>query len=549
MRWATSLILLLLGLLAAVLATREPGPAPVNAAPGVFSAGRALADVRAIAQRPHPIGSADSLRVQAYLLKRMADLGLRPEARPFPSPKGEGRNLLGVLPGRDRAAPALLLMAHFDSTPAGPGAADDAAGVAAVLETVRALAAAPRQRDVMVLLTDGEEAGLLGAKAFFAADPARTHVGVAINLEARGNRGRAVMFETNPDAAPLIRTLVDADALAAASSLMPDLYRRLPNSTDLTEAIRHGYAGLNFAFFAGLDVYHRPSDTPAALDPGSLQHMGEQVLRAARALVTAPPTAGPLHPDAPALPLPGRGPDQAYADILGGPVLQYPAVVGWALVILAGGGLAAYALRLAARGRLSLAGVAGGALAFLGLVLLLGLGLYAVGLAREALAGHRLGPLLRNAAGARAGLVLLATGLSLLWAALAGRRLRAESLAFGALAVLAAGAVALQAVARLDAFILTWPFIGVGLALTLGAQDRPWVRAVILLAILSEILYWALLMFDLVGQTVPAALAPFAALAVAALLPCAPRAGARTATAGAALAAAGVGISLLALGG
>ncbi|MGZ3277702.1 MAG: M20/M25/M40 family metallo-hydrolase [Caulobacteraceae bacterium] len=547
MRWTTPLLLLLLGLVAGVLATREPAPAPANAAPGVFSAGRALADVRAIAQRPHPIGSAESLRVQAYLTKRMAGLGLAPQARPFPSPRGEGRNLLGVLPGADRQAPAVLLMAHFDSVPAGPGAADDAAGVAAVLETARALASAPRQRDVMVLLTDGEEAGLLGSKAFFTADPARAHAGVVINLEARGNRGRAVMFETHQNAAPLVRALVDSDSLAAASSLMPDLYRRLPNDTDLTEAIRAGHDGLNFAFFAGLDAYHRPPDTAQALDPGSLQHIGEQTLRAARALTSV--AIGPAHPGAPAPPLPGRAPDQAYADILGGPVLQYPAVVGWALVVLAGGGLAAYALRLAGRGRLSLAGVAAGALAFLGLVLVLALGLQALGMARDALAGRHLGPLLRNAAGARAGAALLATGLALVWAAMAGRRLRAESLAFGALAVLAAVAVALQALAKLDAFIVTWPFIGVGLALTLGGPDRPWVRAVILLAILSEILYWALLLFDLVGQTMPAALAPFAALAVAALLPVAPRAGARAATAGAALAAAGAGISLLALGG
>ena len=545
MRWATPLVLLLLGLAAAVLAMRPPGPAPASAAAAVFSAGRAMADVRAIAQRPHPLGSADSMRVQAYLLKRMADLGLGPQIRPFASPRGEGRNLLGVLPGSDRQAPAVLLMAHHDSVPAGPGAADDGAGVAAVLETVRALATAPRQRDVMVLLTDGEEAGMLGAKAFFSSDPARAHVGLVINLEARGNRGRAVMFETHRDAAPLIHALVDTDSLAAASSLMPDIYRRLPNNTDLTEAIDRGYAGLNFAFFAGLDAYHRPTDTPRALDPGSLQHIGEQVLRAARALTTATVSA---RPGGSAPPLPGRAPDRAYADILGGPVLQYPAAVGWALVLLAGGGMTAYALRLAARGRLSLAGVAAGALAFLGLILLFALAFYGLGAVRMALAGHRLAPLLRHAAGARWGAALLAAGLSLVWAALAGRRLRAESLTFGALAVLAAGAVALQALARLDAFILTWPFVGIGLALTLGGQDRPWVRAVILLAILAEILYWALLVFDLVGQTTPLALAPFAALAVAALLPAAPRAGARAATAGVALAAAGAGIALLAVG-
>ena len=537
MRWMTPLVLLLLGLTAAVLAMRPPAPAPADAAPGVFSAGRAMTDVRAIAQRPHPIGSAESVRVQDYLLKRMADLGLQPQARPFASDRGKGRNLISVLPGRDRQAPALLLMAHSDSVPTGPGAADDAAGVAAVLETVRALAIAPRQRDVMVLFTDGEEAGTLGAKAFFASDPARAHVGLVINLEARGDRGRAVMFETNRGAAPLIHALVDTDSLAGASSLMPDLYRRLPNGTDLTEALAHGYVGLNFAFFGGFDAYHRPSDTPQALDPGSLQHIGEQVLRAARALTTTTDS------------LPSRAPDQTYADILGGPVLQYPAAVGWALALLAGGGLAAYALRPATRGRLSLAGVGTGALAFLGLIVALAVVLQALGMARIALTGHHLAPLLRHAGGARIGAALLAMGLSLAWASLAGWRLRTESLVFGALAVLAAGAVALQAVAPLDAFILAWPLIGICLAVTLGGPDRPWVRAVILVAVLAEILYWTLLMFDLVGQTTPAALAPFAALGVAALLPCAPRANARAGAAGAALAVAGFGISLLALTG
>lgn len=535
MRWATPLVLLLLALAAALIAMRPPAPAPANAAPGVFSAARAVADVRAIAQRPHPIGSAESLRVQAYLLKRMADLGLDPEASAFASPRGAGRNLLGVLPGADRSAPAVLLMAHFDSVAAGPGAADDAAGVAAALETVRALKTGPRQRDLMVLLTDGEEAGLQGAKAFFASDPARAHVGVVINLEARGDRGRAVMFETHPKAAPLIRALAEADALTGASSLMPDLYRRLPNDTDLSEAIGHGYAGLNFAFFAGLNAYHQPSDTAEALSPGSLQHIGEQALGVARTLLSTN------------RPLPGRAPDQAYADILGGLVLQYPAWVGWALAILASTALAAHALIKARRGRLNLAGVGAAALAYIALVLILALAFFALGFARHALAGRHLAPLLRHAAGLRLGEGLAATGLALVWAALAGRRLQPESLTLGALAVISALAIVLQATAPLDAFILAWPLAGASLALTLGGPDRPWVRAVILLAILAQILYWALLLFDLVGQTLPVALTPLAALAVAVLLPVAPRAGVRAAAAGAVLAAAGACACLLAL--
>jgi hypothetical protein len=542
-RWAVPFLLLALALLAAAFALRPPKPGRADAAPAVFSAGRAMMDVQAIAQRPHPLGSAEAGRVQDYLIQRMAALGLQPQARVFTTPQGPGRNLLGVLPGRDRQAPALLLMAHSDSVLTGPGAADDGAGVAAVLETVRALKVMPRQRDIMVLFTDGEEAGLLGAKAFFSADPARAHVGVAINLEARGDRGRAVMFETHPNAAPLIRTLADADALAGASSLMPDLYRRLPNDTDLTEAIKRGYAGLNFAFFGGLAAYHRPQDTPAALDPGSLQHMGEQVLRVAAVL---DPGVDAAQPQAPTAALPGRAPDQTYADVLGGPVLQYPTAAGWAIALLVAGGVAAYALRIARQGRLSLPGVAFGAVAFATLALALAALFHGLGLVRLAAAGRHLAPLLHHAGEARAGTGMLAVGVGLLWFAAVGRKLKPDSLTFGALAVLAVGAVGLQALAPLDAFILVWPFVLIGLAVTLGGPDRPWPRAVILLAALAQIFYWAGLVFDLVGQTTPVALAPFAALAAAALLPVAPRDGPGAAVAGACAAAAGAALSLLA---
>ncbi|MDW3502806.1 M28 family metallopeptidase, partial [Escherichia coli] len=92
------------------------------------------------------------------------------------------QNVIGVLPGTDRSKPAVLIMSHYDSVANSPGAADDAAGVAAALEVARALQAGPKPaRDVIFLFTDGEEQGLLGADAFFARDPLRQKVGVVIN--------------------------------------------------------------------------------------------------------------------------------------------------------------------------------------------------------------------------------------------------------------------------------------------------------------------------------------------------------------------------------
>ena len=146
------LVLLLAALAAAlglaVITTQTPRPAPTSAAATGFSAERAMADVRVMARSPRPIGSTDHALVQAYLQGRMAQLGLAPTLQagalsPAAVRRIEDRgesveglsvvNLVGVLPGRNPSLPLVVLMAHYDSVPGSPGAADDASGVAAVL--------------------------------------------------------------------------------------------------------------------------------------------------------------------------------------------------------------------------------------------------------------------------------------------------------------------------------------------------------------------------------------------------------------------------------
>ena len=534
--WAVFAGVIALALAIAFLALRPPSAAPANSPAQRFAAARALPDIAAIAQRPHPILSPDEARVRGYLVQRLTALGLAPSLRPFASDEGELVNILGVLPGADRAAPAVLLMAHYDSVPTGPGAADDGAGVASILEIVRALqASGPRRRDVMVLLTDGEEPGLYGGKSFFSSDPLRGHVGAVINLEARGDRGRAVMFEVHRQGGAMVGFLLQAGALSGASSLMPDMYRRLPNNTDLTEALKRGYPGINFAFFGGLDAYHRPSDTVARLDPGSLQHIGDQVLAAARALATAPA-------------LPGRAPDQVYGDLLGGPILHYPTVAGWALLALAIAGLAIAIVQAATEERATGWGLAIGALGFLALLALLAAVLAADGMIRDTLAAGHFGPLLRHGGEALAGGALLAGGCVLLWLHLAQRLLRPASLCLGALAALALLCGLLQTTVPLDAFMLAWPLLLGSVAAVLHARfgDRPWISAPVILAALAQLFYWTGLLFALVGQETPAVLAPFAAVAVVLLLPLAPRAGRVAALSGAGLMLLGLALSLAA---
>ena len=175
---------------------------------------------------------------------------------------------------------ALLLCAHYDSVPDAPGAGDNASGVAVVLETLRAIqAGSPLERDVIVLIDDGEELGLLGAKLFVDEHAWAREVGVVLNFDARGVRGPSFMFETSDRNGWLIRQFALASPRPLATSVSMDVLRIMPNSSNMNVFKRAGLAGLNFAFIGGSEHYHRASDAPANLDRRSVQHHGDNASR------------------------------------------------------------------------------------------------------------------------------------------------------------------------------------------------------------------------------------------------------------------------------
>jgi len=113
-----------------------------------------------------------------------------------------------------------MLCAHYDSVSTSPGVADNASGVAVVLEALRALMCGPLlDRDVVALLDDGEEDGSLGAVTFVKEHPWAKEVGVVINLDARGNSGPSIMFETSDGNGWLIRQYSQAVPHPLATSL------------------------------------------------------------------------------------------------------------------------------------------------------------------------------------------------------------------------------------------------------------------------------------------------------------------------------------------
>jgi MFS family permease len=274
-------------------ALREGTPTalPASSPEDVFSADRALLHLEAFATAPHPIGSPEHDRVRDYLVSQLTSFGAAPEIQRATGVTsryevaGTVENIVARLKGTSGAGGAVALVAHYDSVAAGPGAGDDGAGVAALLETLRALRAGPRlPNDILFVITDGEEDGLLGASAFVAENPAAQDVRVVVNFEARGNAGESQVFETSAGNGRLVEIFAEAARHPSGSSLTYEIYKHMPNDTDMTVFKKSGAAGLNFAFIGHWEAYHTPLDNPELLDRGSLQQHGENALRLARAL-------------------------------------------------------------------------------------------------------------------------------------------------------------------------------------------------------------------------------------------------------------------------
>jgi Peptidase family M28 len=272
-----------------------PDPAPPNVPPPEFSSGRAMKHLRVIAEQPHPMGTPAHAEVRQYIVQVLAEMGVSPEIQTttvvnrrgsakggVPMPAGTVHNIVARLKGTAHGR-AVLLAAHYDSVPTGPGASDDGAAVAAMLESLRALSAnSPLTNDVIFLFTDGEEAGLLGATAFVDEHPWAKDVGLVLNFEARGTRGPSLMFETSADNGWLIKEFAKAAPYPVATSLSYEIYKRLPNDTDFTKFREAGLAGFNFAYINGYIRYHTALDSVQNIDERSLQHHGSYMIALTR---------------------------------------------------------------------------------------------------------------------------------------------------------------------------------------------------------------------------------------------------------------------------
>lgn len=440
-----------------------PAPLPAEAPETAFSAARAMKHIEAISVEPHPGGSHANERVMEYIVSELEAMGAaytveRPIFRRGSHGVEQLTAVLARVPGTNSTG-ALAVDAHYDSTPYGPGAADDNSGIAAMLETIRALLAGPpMMNDTLFCFADKEEMGGPGGPAAFMDHPWFQDVTAVLGLEARGTAGPALMFETGPENGFLIRQMAQSESHPRATSIMFDFYDRMPFGSNFSHYKHHGdMPGLNVAYIDDFGDYHTKLDRPDRVSLASVQHHGAYTLGMARQLGNVPM-------DNP------RGPLATYFNVIGSTMVVYPYSWGWTLTCLAAAFFATVLLMGFLRRRIGILGM----LASMGTTLLAGLlSLVVTGpLAYLIFQVFREHALYRNNMFSLS-ILLIGLGFFVLASRLV-RGVRPASLLAGNLVLVTAGMFALQVYFPGGAYGLTWPlvFLSLGLlALVLSGRE------------------------------------------------------------------------------
>ena len=139
-----------------------------------------------------PIGSPENVRARQYVIDQLRLYGFEVRVqeidarRPDVGITARVSNIVAVKAGSERGA--IALVSHYDSAPEAPGAADDGLGVAVSIEAARVLAARTDARHTLfVLVTDGEESGLMGAAGSVDAETFSGDITVKLAQAAGGH--------------------------------------------------------------------------------------------------------------------------------------------------------------------------------------------------------------------------------------------------------------------------------------------------------------------------------------------------------------------------
>lgn len=274
-----------------------PQPQPVAIDAPAWKA-RALGHVTALTVAPRPIATPANAQAREYILKELRAIGFKPEVQRTTVRKstvhfmGAKRITIGVvnnivvrIPGyaRDLRRPALLLAARYDSGAESLDAARAAAPVAAMIETARQLRRdGPAANDIVLLFADGENVGMLGTQGFVEQHPLARRIGLALKFDSWGSGGPLLLYGTSGAGHAAMRGWRRAAPDVGGSSLVAELSQLLPGTPRVGPLEQIGAPVLLFANTRQRFDYNHANDTAERLEPATLVHMGDAMLRLAR---------------------------------------------------------------------------------------------------------------------------------------------------------------------------------------------------------------------------------------------------------------------------
>ncbi|XP_076936281.1 uncharacterized protein LOC143603348 [Bidens hawaiensis] len=177
---------------------------------------------------------------------------------------------------------AILVSSHIDTVYSAEGAGDCSSCVAVMLELARGVShwAHGFKNSVIFLFNTGEEEGLNGAHSFITQHPWSNTIRMAIDLEAMGIGGASAIFQAGPDPWAIENFALVAK-YPSGQIIAQDLFTSgvIKSATDF-QVYKEvaGLSGLDFAYADNTAVYHTKNDKLKLLKPGSLQHLGENML-------------------------------------------------------------------------------------------------------------------------------------------------------------------------------------------------------------------------------------------------------------------------------
>ena len=255
-------------------------------------------DIRALAtDRGRAVGTDGHHAARSYLLQKLQNMDMAPylpegfEAS-YESAGELYHNIVAMMPGRDPSLEPILLGAHYDTCGSFPGADDNAAAVAIILDVAAEMAHVSRDRSVVLALFDAEEppnflSQSMGSIRFYE-DQRLTGFHCALILDLVGHDLPVpgledLLFVMGMETDYGLGEVIKDCPAGPSIRVLPTLSRYVGDMSD-HHVFRVNHVPYLFLSCGTWEHYHQPTDTPEKLNYGKIEAISRYLLAIASAI-------------------------------------------------------------------------------------------------------------------------------------------------------------------------------------------------------------------------------------------------------------------------